>query len=293
MDVGTIMDNSDCTASYSRCLQTAQKQNKRWRRWLKKPVRGIRTVQNHPDFHWRVWRCGLDIDFTFACEAEMLIFQLGCVNSSRVHTPLSAAGRGVLFLLLFSLCVIAPTFPFLHLANVKKWLRLWSGQTTLFIFFTGSVMGQVLPLVTRQGDRIAMLAVYVRLLPDRRRLFMAFPRWFREDGGRRTAGTHRDPRWVIEQLVFGQVVQMPEAPNIAVKLFLALEWMCILMLTASAGLRHQFSGGCERCRKPDGGNIRAGIAGGADSSSVLPIGVRKNWRACWLMSTKPARWASA
>ncbi len=32
MDVGTIMDNSDCTASYSRVLQTAQKQNKRWRR---------------------------------------------------------------------------------------------------------------------------------------------------------------------------------------------------------------------------------------------------------------------
>lgn len=34
------------------------------------------------------------------------------------------------------------------------------------------------------------------------------------------------------------------------------------------------------------GTIRAGIAGGADSSSVLPIGVSKNWRACWLMSTK-------
>ncbi len=35
-------------------------------------------------------------------------------------------------------------------------------------------MGQVLPLVTRQGDRIPLLAVYVRLLPARRRLFMAF-----------------------------------------------------------------------------------------------------------------------
>ncbi len=55
-------------------------------------------------------------------------------------------------------------------------------------------MGQVLPLVTRQGDRIAIVSGYVRLLPARRRLFMAFPRLIWEDGGRRTAGTQRDPR---------------------------------------------------------------------------------------------------
>ncbi len=84
-------------------------------------------------------------------------------------------------------------------------------------------MGQVLPLVTRQGDRIAIVTVYVRLLPARRRLFMAFPRLFREDGSRRIAGTQRDPRRSDEQLVFGQVVQMPEAPNIARELFSAPE----------------------------------------------------------------------
>ncbi len=90
-------------------------------------------------------------------------------------------------------------------------------------FFTGGVMGQVLPLITRQGDRIAIVAAYVRLLPVRRRLFMAFPLLFGEDGRRRIAGTQRDPRRSVEQLVFGQVVQMPEAPNIARKLFLAPE----------------------------------------------------------------------
>ncbi|MFP1497764.1 hypothetical protein ACLB1Q_32140 [Escherichia coli] len=54
-------------------------------------------------------------------------------------------------------------------------------------------MGQVLPLVTRQAIVSPLLAVYVRLLPARRRLFMAFPAVDQEDGGRRTAGTQRDP----------------------------------------------------------------------------------------------------
>lgn len=37
------------------------------------------------------------------------------------------------------------------------------------------------------------------------------------------------------------------------------------------------------------GTIRAGIAGGADSSSVPPIGVSKAPRGYWLMSIKPGR----
>lgn len=37
-------------------------------------------------------------------------------------------------------------------------------------------MGQVLPLVTRQGDRIAIVSGLRTPLPARRRLFMAFPR---------------------------------------------------------------------------------------------------------------------
>ncbi len=47
------------------------------------------------------------------------------------------------------------------------------------------------------------------------------------------------------------------------------------MLTASAALALPVSGGCKRRRKPDGGDYPSGIAGGADSSSVLPIGVSK------------------
>ncbi len=37
----------------------------------------IRTVQNLPIFTEESDGVRLDIDFTFACEAEMLIFQLG------------------------------------------------------------------------------------------------------------------------------------------------------------------------------------------------------------------------
>lgn len=40
------------------------------------------------------------------------------------------------------------------------------------------------------------------------------------------------------------------------------------------------------------GTIRAGIAGGADSSSVLPIGVSKNSPERLLMPTKLAPWDS-
>jgi acetyl-CoA acetyltransferase len=38
------------------------------------------------------------------------------------------------------------------------------------------------------------------------------------------------------------------------------------------------------------GTIRAGIAGGADSSSVCPSASVKSWPARWWMPIKPARW---
>ena len=60
MDVGTIMDNSDCTASYSRVFANRAEAEQTLSALTEKSD-GVR----------------LDIDFTFACEAEMLIFQLG------------------------------------------------------------------------------------------------------------------------------------------------------------------------------------------------------------------------
>ena len=63
MDVGTIMDNSDCTASYSRVFANRAEADE--------PCKITPTFTEESD------GVRLDIDFTFACEAEMLIFQLG------------------------------------------------------------------------------------------------------------------------------------------------------------------------------------------------------------------------
>ncbi|KMT66849.1 acetyl-CoA C-acyltransferase FadI [Catenovulum maritimum] len=84
-----------------------------------------------------------------------------------------------------------------------------------------------------------------------------------------------DPK-IIEQVVFGQVVQMPSAPNIAREIVLgtgmnvntdaySVSRACATSFQAVANITESILSG----------NITCGIAGGADSSSVLPIGVSK------------------
>ena len=58
------------------CLQAAQKQNKRWRTEKARSVES-EPCKISPTFTEESDGVRLDIDFTFACEAEMLIFQLG------------------------------------------------------------------------------------------------------------------------------------------------------------------------------------------------------------------------
>lgn len=78
VDVGTIMDNTDCTASYSRVFANQQEAETTLAALSEK----ARAVESEP--------CAikssvkpvdggvqLDVDFTFACQAETLIFQLG------------------------------------------------------------------------------------------------------------------------------------------------------------------------------------------------------------------------
>lgn len=88
---------------------------------------------------------------------------------------------------------------------------------------------------------------------------------------------HAIPKEVIEQVVFGQVIQMPEAPNIAREIVLAsglnihtdaysVSRACATSFQAVANISESLIVG----------TITGGIAGGADSSSVLPIGVSKN-----------------
>ena len=78
MDVGTIMDNSDCTASYSRVFTTRAEAEETLTALSKR----ARDVESDPceiksTFTEVDGGVKLDIDFVCACEAETLIFQLG------------------------------------------------------------------------------------------------------------------------------------------------------------------------------------------------------------------------
>lgn len=78
MDVGTIMDNSDCTASYSRVFATSA-QAEETLAALTEKARGVESepCKITPVFKEVDGGVQLDIDFVFSCEAETLIFQLG------------------------------------------------------------------------------------------------------------------------------------------------------------------------------------------------------------------------
>ncbi|MEC5518392.1 YfcZ/YiiS family protein [Enterobacter hormaechei] len=78
MDVGTIMDNTDCTASYSRVFPNPAEAEET----LAALSQRAREVESDPceiksTFTEVEGGVQLDIDFVFACEAETLIFQLG------------------------------------------------------------------------------------------------------------------------------------------------------------------------------------------------------------------------
>ncbi len=78
VDVGTIMDNTDCTASYSRVFESeAEAKN-----MLKGLTEKARSVESEPCvIESRLENVAggveLNIDFTFSCQAETMIFQLG------------------------------------------------------------------------------------------------------------------------------------------------------------------------------------------------------------------------
>lgn len=78
MDVGTIMDNSDCTASYSRVFANRAEAEETLAALTEK-ARSVESepCQITPTFTEEADGVRLDIDFVFACEAETLIFQLG------------------------------------------------------------------------------------------------------------------------------------------------------------------------------------------------------------------------
>ncbi|MCZ9574884.1 YfcZ/YiiS family protein [Klebsiella pneumoniae] len=78
MDVGTIVDNTDCTASYSRVFANRAEAEQTLAA-LSEKARNVESepCQINPTFTDVDRGVQLDIDFVFSCEAESLIFQLG------------------------------------------------------------------------------------------------------------------------------------------------------------------------------------------------------------------------
>ncbi|PXJ06719.1 YfcZ/YiiS family protein [Klebsiella pneumoniae] len=78
MDDGTIVDNTDCTASYSRVFANRAEAEQTLAA-LSEKARNVESepCQINPTFTDVDGGVQLDIDFVFSCEAESLIFQLG------------------------------------------------------------------------------------------------------------------------------------------------------------------------------------------------------------------------
>lgn len=83
---------------------------------------------------------------------------------------------------------------------------------------------------------------------------------------------------IIDQLVFGQVVQMPEAPNIAREIVLGTGMNVHTdAYSVSRACATSFQSTVNVTESILAGTAEVGVAGGADSSSVAPIGVSKKF----------------
>ncbi|MCC3703070.1 acetyl-CoA C-acyltransferase FadI [Rouxiella badensis] len=138
-------------------------------------------------------------------------------------------------------------------------------------------MNKAIPLVTRQGDRIAIIDGLRTPFAKQATAFHGIPA---VDLGKIVvsellAKSGIDPS-VIDQLVFGQVVQMPEAPNIAREIVLGTGMSVSTdAYSVSRACATSFQAIANVAESIMAGTVSVGIAGGADSSSVLPIGVSK------------------
>ncbi|MEE4244998.1 MAG: acetyl-CoA C-acyltransferase FadI [Kangiellaceae bacterium] len=84
-----------------------------------------------------------------------------------------------------------------------------------------------------------------------------------------------DPQ-LIDQVVFGQVLTMPDAPNIAREIVLGTGMSVNTdAYSVSRACATSFQSAASLAESIMAGSVSIGIAGGADSSSVVPIGVSK------------------
>lgn len=138
-------------------------------------------------------------------------------------------------------------------------------------------MSKPLPLVTRQGDRIVIVNGLRTPFAKQATAYHGVPA---VDLGKivvsellARSGISSE---LIDQLVFGQVVQMPEAPNIAREIVLGTGMSVHTdAYSVSRACATSFQAVANVAESIIAGSVDIAIAGGADSSSVLPIGVSK------------------
>ncbi|WP_026375471.1 acetyl-CoA C-acyltransferase FadI [Aestuariibacter salexigens] len=130
---------------------------------------------------------------------------------------------------------------------------------------------------TAQGDRIAIVAGLRTPFAKMATYFHGVPA---VDLGKMVVNEmlvrhNLDPK-LVEQVVYGQVVQMPEAPNIAREIVLGTGMgVHVDAYSVSRACATSFQSTVNIAESMLTGNIEIGVAGGADSTSVSPIGVSK------------------
>lgn len=133
-------------------------------------------------------------------------------------------------------------------------------------------------VTTRSGDRIAIVAGLRTPFAKMATYFHGVPA---VDLGKMVVNemlvrNNLDPR-EVEQMVYGQVVQMPEAPNIAREIVLGTGMNVHTdAYSVSRACATSFQATVNIAESMMAGHIQVGVAGGADSTSVSPIGVSKN-----------------
>nr|WP_319535195.1 acetyl-CoA C-acyltransferase FadI [uncultured Vibrio sp.] len=141
---------------------------------------------------------------------------------------------------------------------------------------------------TRHGERVAIVAGLRTPFARQSTEFSQVPA---VDLGKMVvsemlARTDLDPK-LIQQVVFGQVVQMPEAPNIAREIVLGTGMSVHTdAYSVTRACATSFQAAVNVAESIMAGTIDIGIAGGADSSSVLPVGVSKKLAAHLLALSK-------
>ncbi|NHI01608.1 acetyl-CoA C-acyltransferase FadI [Oceanimonas sp. MB9] len=138
-------------------------------------------------------------------------------------------------------------------------------------------MPSTFPLTTRQGDRVAFVTGLRTPFARQATALNGIPAL---DLGRMVVAEllARTPVAAgdIEQLVFGQVILMPSAPNIAREIVLATELpVSTDAYSVTRACATSFQAVSSLAESMLAGRVQVGIAGGADSASVLPIGVSR------------------